>query len=275
MQQIFLGHVADPAAQLVVLGVDVTAGIADTTGVRGTEPGDGAQQGRLSRTTRADHSKQAARRQPETDIMQQLLAADRHRQSLRLEGGIPFVDGLYQRVASQLEQVVSDRDHIAFFQGFLSHPPSIEERAVGRPDIDDLDPGVADVQFSVASGDEQVGHGDVVVRAASDRRCAVEQLVDVVALVLELGPARCILRLGRRRRFDHGFSRSPESSPREFRTHLAFRGHLARVHARGCRAAASPARPWVPPRTGPGRRPPPLGRWVRRAGSWFGHGPSW
>ncbi len=71
--------------------------------------------------------------------MHELLGAGPHRQGLHLEGDVTAVDVLDQRPAVELEQVVTDRDDVTLRHECTGHPLAVDERTVGRSQIDDLD----------------------------------------------------------------------------------------------------------------------------------------
>ncbi len=58
VQRIGLRDVTDPAAQLVVLGIEIPARIADRAGIGRAESGERVEQRRLARTARTDHPQQ-------------------------------------------------------------------------------------------------------------------------------------------------------------------------------------------------------------------------
>ena len=138
VQQVLLRHVADPAAQFVVAGVEVAAGVPDRARIGRPETGERVQQRRLAGAGRADDGEQRAGRQLEADLVHQLLRAGEYGEVLGLEADVAGVDEFDQPAALDLQQVVADGDDVAVVHRRLDDALPVDEGAVGRAEVDDL-----------------------------------------------------------------------------------------------------------------------------------------
>ena len=100
VQDVVLGHQADPVAQLRVVGVQVAAVVEDHACGGRPHSGQGAEQGRLPGPARPDHAEQAALREREADVVEEYLAAGQgDGQPLGVERDVAGVVELLQLVA--------------------------------------------------------------------------------------------------------------------------------------------------------------------------------
>jgi hypothetical protein len=94
VDDVFLGYQADAVAQLGVVRVKVAVVVQDGAFVRGPNPGQGAEQGRLSRPARADDRHQAALADREAHPVQENLRSHPHRQAPGDQRDVALVDEL-------------------------------------------------------------------------------------------------------------------------------------------------------------------------------------
>ncbi len=141
--------------------------------------------------------------------MQDLRITDEHAQPVGLEGDITGVQVLDQLVTLDLEEMMSHGNHVTLGKNCPGDAGTVDECPVSRPQVDDLNPAVADQELGVPPGCEQVPHRDVVTPGPPNRQRSTKQWMDVAAFVRTLKAVRLKKIVGpvgpaRRREFRSG-----------------------------------------------------------------------
>ena len=139
VQDVVLGHQADPVPQLRVVGVQVAAVVQDRARGGRPHPGQGAEQGRLARAARPDHAEQAALGEREADLVEEDLAAGQgDGQLLGVERDVAGVVELLELVADEAEGGEADADDVGLGEDGAFDPLAVDERAVVAALVRDL-----------------------------------------------------------------------------------------------------------------------------------------
>ncbi len=168
MQDVVLRHHADAVAEFGVLVIKVSAVVGDLALIRGPQPGDRLDQGRLSATAGADHADQRPFLDRERDVVEQRVLADLHGQVVGVERGRSAVHELMQAAVVEDQVVPPDREPVAVGQRCLLNPVAVDVQADRAAEFVHV-PRVADaVYLGVEVGCPQVRQDDVVVVVSPD-----------------------------------------------------------------------------------------------------------
>ena len=139
VQDILLGHQANPVPQFGVVGIKIAPVIEHRASGSRPHAGERAEQSRLAGAARPDHTQQASLAKLEADVVQQHLAAwQPHGEPAGVKRDVAAVDELLQLVPDEPEGGHADADDVGLGHHGLGDPLPIHERAVMAAEVGDL-----------------------------------------------------------------------------------------------------------------------------------------
>ena len=163
VQQVRLGHEADPLPHLVVAGVEVPLAHVDAAALGRPLAGQRPEEGGLARAAGADDGQHAAGRQLEGHVVQDRVAADGDldvRGHQRDAGGL---DDRLEAVAGEDQGGTADADAVAGGQVLALDPAAVDVGPPGGGEVHHLRAVAVTAYVGVVQGDQQVVQDQVVV----------------------------------------------------------------------------------------------------------------